>query len=102
MKKVKGCLSADCSEYKKNHYKETDQYCVNCGSKLSYVCKNKKCFKQIPDDSKEAYCPVHLAEIQDEKENREKNLKKIGSGVFAIGGMIVAAAKILVNVKNKK
>ena len=53
MKRVKGCLNSKCVEYKKTYYKESDEYCVKCGTKLSYVCKHPKCFKQIPDNVKE-------------------------------------------------
>ena len=77
MKRVKGCLNSNCKEYKKTYYKESDEYCVKCGTKLSYVCKHPKCFKQIPDDVKENYCPVHIAERKDKKEKRVKPLKKL-------------------------
>ena len=70
MKRVKGCLNSNCDEYKKTYYKVSDEYCVKCGTKLSYVCKHHKCFKQIPDDIKEIYCPVHIAERKDKKEKR--------------------------------
>ena len=42
MKRVKGCLNNKCVEYKKTYYKESDEYCVKCGTKLSYVCKHPK------------------------------------------------------------
>ena len=41
MKRVKACLNSECSECKKTYYKATDEFCVKCGSKLSYVCKHK-------------------------------------------------------------
>ena len=51
MKRFKGCLNNDCCEYtKKRLYKESDNFCVKCGSKLNFVCKD--CFKQLPDDGK--------------------------------------------------
>lgn len=90
MKKVKGCLNNSCSEYKKTFYKETDEYCVKCGAKLSYVCKQRKCFKQIPDDAKEAYCPIHIAENQDKREKRGDMFKKLGGGALAVGATIIA------------
>ena len=102
MKKVKGCLNNSCSEYKKTYYKETDEYCVKCGTRLSYVCKHKKCFKQIPDDIKEVYCPIHIAEKQDKKEKRGDTLKKVGGGVLMVGATIITVGKTAVDFAKKK
>lgn len=102
MKRVKGCLNSKCVEYKKTYYKESDEYCVKCGTKLSYVCKHHKCFKQIPDNVKEKYCPVHLAERQDKKEKRGDTAKKVGGGVLAAFGVAVTVGKTVVDVVRKK
>ena len=102
MKRVKGCLNSKCVEYKKTYYKESDEYCVKCGTKLSYVCKQPKCFKQIPDNVKEKYCPVHLAERQDKKEKRGDTAKKVGGGVLAAFGVAVTVGKTVVDVVRKK
>lgn len=102
MKKVKGCLNNSCSEYRKTYYKESDEYCVKCGYKLSYVCKYKKCFKQIPEDSKEAYCPVHLAEMQDKKGKQGNTAKKIGVGALSIGGLMLTIGKTIIDVIKEK
>ena len=67
MKRVKGCLNSECSEYKKTYFKASDENCMICGSKLSYVCKYPECFKAISDDTKECYCPIHIAERKDKK-----------------------------------
>lgn len=102
MKRVKGCLNNDCGEYKKTYYKATDEYCVKCGTKLCYVCKNRKCFKQVPDDSIEAYCSVHLAEMQDKKEKQGETVKKVGIGIFAAIGATVTAGKAIIDIVKKK
>lgn len=100
MKRVKGCLNSNCKEYRKTYYKESDEYCVKCGTKLSYVCKQPKCFKQIPDDAKEKYCPIHAVERQDKKEKRNESLKKLGSGALAVCGAAVAVCKTVIDIKN--
>ena len=98
MKRVKGCLNNDCSEYtKKRLYKESDNFCVKCGSKLNFVCKD--CFKQLPDDGKEKYCLLHLAE----REGKEVTPKKIVAGVVgAVGAVGVAVAPVAKFIKNIK
>lgn len=99
MKRVKGCLNRNCTEYKKTYYKECDEYCVKCGSKLSYVCKHPKCFKQIPDNEKETCCPVHIAERKDRKEKHGNTLKKVGSRVLAFGGIVLTVGKMIIKKK---
>ena len=102
MKRVKGCLNSNCKEYKKTYYKESDEYCVKCGTKLSYVCKHPKCFKNIPDNAKEAYCPIHIAERQDKKEKRIANAKKIGGGVIGFASIFAVVGKVIVDNAKKK
>ena len=102
MKRAKCCLNSKCIEYKKTHYKESDEYCVKCGTKLSFVCKHPKCFKQIPDNVKEEYCPIHLAERQDKKEKRVDTVKKVGGGILAFGGLILTAGKPAVDIMKKR
>ena len=98
MKRFKGCLNNDCSEYtKKRLYKESDNFCVKCGSKLNFVCKD--CFKQLPDDGKEKYCLLHLAERQ----GKEITPKKIAAGVVStvtvVAGVTGSAVKLIKKIK---
>lgn len=102
MKRVKGCLNNNCIEYKKTYYKKSDEYCVKCGAKLSYVCMHHKCFKQIPDNIEETYCPVHLAERKDKKEKRDNVLKKVVNGVAVVGVGVVTITKAVVDITKKK
>ncbi len=92
MKRVKGCLNSECTEYRKTYFKETDVFCAKCGEKLNYICKHNECFKQIPDDVQEEYCQLHIAERQDKKEKHLKTALKVGGGVLA---GVVAAAGVL-------
>ena len=101
MKRVKGCLNSNCKEYRKTYYKESDEYCVKCGTKLSYVCKHPKCFKQIPDNVKETYCPVHIAERKDMKEKCGNALKKVGGGALAVGGLVLTVGKAAIDISKK-
>ena len=67
MSAIKGCINKNCISFKKKiQYKKTEDFCSKCGDKLQYVCKNKKCHKQLPDNS-EKYCPICLAEKKDKK-----------------------------------
>ena len=102
MKRVKGCLNSNCKEYRKTYYKESDEYCVICGTKLSYVCKHPKCFKQIPDNVKEAYCPIHIEDRKDRKEKRVNTLKKVGGGVLALGSIVFTVGKTVIDISKKK
>ena len=103
MGRVKGCLNKSCKEYHKKYYKESDEYCVKCGSKLEFICKHPKCFKQIPANPKEKYCQLHLAELQDKKEKRKKRAQKIGGGILAtIGtGVAIGIKKVCDNIPKK-
>lgn len=102
MKRVKGCLNSQCSEYKKSFYKESDEFCVKCGTKLSFVCKNPKCFKQIPDNIMGNLCPVHYAEKQDKKERRHEKVVKAGSVVAAGVAVVGGIAKVGIDIAKKK
>lgn len=48
MRAFKGCVNLDCDAYKKIHYKKNDQFCVKCGSPLSFVCAG--CWKPMESD----------------------------------------------------
>ena len=102
MKRVKGCLNSSCGEYKKTYYKEADEFCVKCGTKLSYVCKHKNCWKQLPNDSKEDLCPVHLAERQDRNDRIKDGIKKVGAGLTLALGTAVTIGKAIVDSKTNK
>lgn len=101
MKRVKGCLNSCCTEHKKKYYKESDEYCVKCGSKLGYVCKHSKCFKQLPDNTKEKYCPIHLAERKDKKEKTGDAIKKIGGTIVAVGVTAAGIGKAVFDIIKK-
>ena len=66
------------------------------------MCKHPKCFKQIPDDVKENYCPVHIAERKDKKEKRGETAKKIGGGILAVGGVVLTVGKTAIDIARKK
>lgn len=97
MKRVKGCLNSTCSEYRKTYFKASNDICPKCGAELSCVCKHHGCFKQLPIDSKEKLCPIHLAEKQDSKDKLWDGVKKVG--VPALG---LAASLLLPQIFNKK
>ncbi len=105
MKRAKGCLNPECTEYKKTYYKDTDEYCVKCGNKLNFVCKHPKCFKQLPNDVNEKYCITHLEEQKDKRDKRadagKKVLSVLGGAVATVGGIIGAAGGIAAKIAKK-
>lgn len=105
MKKVKCCFNSNCPAYKEIIHGDDKKYCRVCGNRLYYVCKEKNCFKQLPDDTESAYCQFHLNEHQDKKDQAKKIVKKVGAGVVAVGGFIGSAvgvaAKVIDNVVTK-
>ena len=102
MKRVKGCLNSSCTEYRKTYYKESDEYCSKCGSKLCYVCKYPKCFKQLPDNSKENICEFHIAEKKDKKDKLNKTFERIGEGVAATVVVVAGAIKLIGDITKKE
>lgn len=89
MLRVKGCVNETCvANQKKITYKEADDYCSKCGSKLHYVCK--ECYTQLPDDS-EKYCVRCLAEKQDRKDKTKNHALKIAGGAVGAAGVVVAS-----------
>ena len=99
MKRFKGCLNSECSEYRTRYFAESDEYCVKCGSKLSYVCKHSGCFKRIPDEMQEKYCPIHIAERRDTREKIWDGVKKVGA---AVGTICVTVAAVLAGTEHSK
>ena len=79
---IKGCINKKClANKKKIVYKKSDEFCSKCGEKLQYVCKNKKCRKQLPNSS-EKYCPICLAERKDKKDKvADVGVKGVVGGV---------------------
>ncbi|MBW7571627.1 hypothetical protein [Caproiciproducens faecalis] len=97
---VKGCINENCiARQKKTCYKKTDEFCSKCGNKLSYVCAD--CFKQLPDDSQK-YCITCAAKRKDTKDTVKNAVGKIGGGVFAVGGIVLSAGKVVADVIRKK
>lgn len=98
-KRIKGCLNCNCEDYKKTQYKETDELCAKCGTKLSYVCKD--CFKYIPEDSKEAYCPTHSSERKDKRDENWGKAKKVFGFVAGIGIAVIGGKSAFDNIGKK-
>ncbi len=96
MRRVKGCLNENCPEYQKTKYKEADEYCVKCGSELGYICKQKGCYKPIPDDKHMAYCPTHEGARKDRADRAKDTAVKIGGMAVAVGVFAVTTGKELV------
>jgi len=77
-KKVKGCYNFECERYRKEYkYKDTDNYCTICGSKLVYVCSSFKCFKRVENvESGNTLCEGCKAKHEERKEKTQENINK--------------------------
>ena len=75
MKKLKGCTQTQCTEKKKKFKKDSERFCPSCGERLSFVCKQSKCFEEIDAACRGAYCPEHQAE-HDEKAKKQRESKR--------------------------
>ena len=90
MGKVKGCTNQDCkANKKKNFFDAKNNFCPLCGKELVFVCKNKKCYTQLADNTKKPHCIRCLAE---KKQNRE-NVAKAGAAVLGFGVTLFGLAK---------
>ncbi len=98
MGKVKGCINQECkASKKKTFFDKKNNFCPLCGKELVFVCKNKKCYTQLADNTKKPYCVRCLAE---RKEKTDKVVKTSSAAVGLVGAGIIGLAKIL-NPKDK-
>ena len=81
MSKNKACLNPTCSNYKKEKYKTAERLCPYCGNQLEYICAQKGCFKVIPENPKEKFCPLCKAEIDDRNAKAWDVTKKVAGYV---------------------
>ena len=85
MSKKKACLNPSCSECRKTKYKASEKLCPHCGEQLEFVCAQKGCYKVISAKTKEAYCPLCKADIDDRKAEFWDGAKKVGGVALSIG-----------------
>jgi len=95
MGRVKGCVNENCIAHKnKVLYKESEDYCSKCGTKLSYVCKTKKCYTFL-EESDGKCCIKCQAKKDDQKDDAKKAAVKVGGVLLTIGGVAVAKGKVI-------
>ena len=80
MSKKKACLNPSCSDCRKTKYKASEKLCPHCGEQLEFVCAQKGCYKVISAKTKETYCPLCKADIDD---------RKVGGVALSIGLSLV-------------
>ena len=101
MPKVKGCPNLDCELNKKHiHFNKKDNYCSKCGTKLLYVCKNKRCYTFL-DINDGDYCLKCQAEIDDRNDTIKEGIVKAGGTVIAVGGIALAKGGDILKVASK-
>lgn len=95
MKAFKGCINPECKAYKKIHYKYDDEFCLKCGSPLSFVCA--ECWKPMAE-GKDRYCVSCSAEKEQKRAQKMAAAKKYGGQAVAFaGGAIVAFPQVIKN-----
>jgi predicted amidophosphoribosyltransferase len=93
MNRMKGCVNSDCQAHgKRVLYKDSMNYCPQCGTPLEHVCKSKGCYTFL-DDSDETYCLHCLAEKEVRKGKAEKRVLAVGGSVGAVAILIVTEGK---------
>ncbi|MBR1709523.1 MAG: hypothetical protein IJ719_11950 [Clostridia bacterium] len=88
MSKIKGCVNTNCVDYKKKRkYKSTDEYCVHCGKKLTFVCKD--CWMPIEANNKVNYCMRCQAKHDDKADKVKKGVNKAAAvfGILSLGAL---------------
>lgn len=102
MKKIKGCLQDDCIALKKKIvYRMDDNYCSKCGKSLYIVCK--RCRKTVIDEKAEsALCMRCQAEVEDKKQKRKDNAKKVGKATMGVATGVGSVASMAATIAFKK
>jgi len=92
-KRVKGCTNSSCIKFgKKYHYNASDNFCVKCGSELTFVCKN--CFRKLADEGpSHIICAICKAEIEDRKANAKKRVQHWGEKIEDVTVNVYSAIK---------
>lgn len=85
MKKLKGCTQTQCTEKKKKFKKDSERFCPSCGERLSFVCKQSKCFEEIDAACRGAYCPEHQAEHDEKAKKQREALFKLSAVAICAG-----------------
>ena len=99
-KRVKGCYNLECERYRKEYkYKDTDNFCTICGSRLIYVCSASRCFKKVTDtENGNTLCVDCKKKHDEQKAKAQQNIAKAKDAVIA-GGK--AAPAVIGFAKNK-
>lgn len=96
--KNKGCVNPECDACRRReHFKEENKYCSECGSKLEYVCLD--CHTVLPDNTKR-YCLRCEAKNNAKGANIKNNLEKAGEVVMAAAPAIAAGGKFIADHKD--
>lgn len=91
-KRSKGCPNEECARNSKKHlYKADEHYCVECGSKLVYVCRD--CFGPLAGDDPSVVLCRRCQGKRDDR--REKAVKVAGSVATAVVGVAYGAKTIV-------
>ncbi len=93
-KRSKGCPNEGCARNAKKHlYKADEHYCVECGSKLVYVCRGRDCFRPLVSDDPSVTLCAHCQAKRDDRLQRARNTAAAVAGGAA---GVAAGAKLVV------
>lgn len=96
-RRKKICPNTECIN-SKTKFKANVKHCPECGAKLVYVCKERKCFKQIEDRGpSHALCDLCQAKHDDDAQARLDKVKAVAGtgGKAALGVVISVGAAVL-------
>lgn len=92
MSKKRACFNPNCSDYKKTKHKKSVIVCPHCQGMLEFVCAKKGCYKVLPEEYEEQYCPNCKEDIHDRNVAILDGAKKIGG----VAGAILAGFSLFV------
>ena len=101
MPKVKGCPNEKCALHRKHiQFSKKDNYCSSCGSKLVFVCKNKKCYTFLEEHDGD-YCLKCQAAIHDRNDAVRDSVMKAGGAALAVGGVVITKGEDIMKAVGK-
>ena len=101
MNSAKGCPNGGCTAHKKKTlFKDSMNYCPQCGAELAAVCKSKGCYTFLDDPSRKL-CARCEAKHADRVDGMKKKGAAAGGAVLAVGAVVVAKGKDALSLVSK-
>ena len=101
MSSAKGCPNGGCAAHKKKTlFKDSMNYCPQCGAELVAVCKSKGCYTFLDDPSRKL-CARCEAKRADKVDEIKKKGAAASSAVLVVGAMVATKGKDALSLVSK-